>query len=599
MIHCVFTIEEKCTGCNKCIAACPVDCANQVYLAYDGTRKIKVDNNYCIHCGACLKACDHGARDFNDDTDAFMHDLAVDRATPVTVVAAPAAQVNFPHMKNLFGWLKTIGVAHIYDVSLGADITTWAYLRAKKELNVSSMLAQPCPSVVNFCERYMTELIDSLAPIQSPLMCLAIYLRKYMKLKGKIAFLSPCIAKAVEINDPNTKNLVQYNVTFAKLYQKIQDSRIDLSQYPERGFEGMPAGIGHVYSRPGGLIETVHLIDDNIWTRHVDSPAKVYDYLRDYLRRKQDNLPLPEIIDVLNCDGGCNRGTGTAVDVDLDDIDNKTNIRKRAKENSSLREINGRLEYIPHVYFDENLNWQDFRREYTNRDTHGFLRDTELEDVFMTLKKKTPDSRNINCYACGYGSCKRFAQAVKRGINIPESCIDYERNMLKIDRLTLLLNHGELEAGLNRFTDWYKMSPFNLVLMMMDLDNFKGINDNLGHDVGDNCLRFVASIIARHVRPNDAPGRWGGDEFMVIFPHTELSVAAEVANKIRQSILEARILPNGKGISTSIGLAEARPGDKQLDLFRRADKALYTAKQHKKNPKQDAVCIIGAKDSDS
>ncbi|MBQ9377928.1 MAG: 4Fe-4S binding protein, partial [Schwartzia sp.] len=63
-MHRILTYEDKCTACNKCIEACPVDVANEVYLTADGSRKLRVDDTYCIHCGACLNACDHGARDY-------------------------------------------------------------------------------------------------------------------------------------------------------------------------------------------------------------------------------------------------------------------------------------------------------------------------------------------------------------------------------------------------------------------------------------------------------------------------------------------------------------------------------------------------------
>ena len=53
----IFTYEDNCTGCNKCIEACPVDCANEAYLTPSGARKIRVNGDYCIHCGACMSAC--------------------------------------------------------------------------------------------------------------------------------------------------------------------------------------------------------------------------------------------------------------------------------------------------------------------------------------------------------------------------------------------------------------------------------------------------------------------------------------------------------------------------------------------------------------
>ena len=159
----IYTIEEKCTGCNKCINACPVDCANQVYRSYDGGLKVEVDPEYCISCGACIAACDHQARDYLDDTEQFFLDLAAGDE-PMTVVAAPSAQVHFPELKNLFGWLKSLGVAGIYDVSFGADIATWAYLRAREASRLpASVIAQPCASVVKYCLRYATELLPALA----------------------------------------------------------------------------------------------------------------------------------------------------------------------------------------------------------------------------------------------------------------------------------------------------------------------------------------------------------------------------------------------------------------------------------------------------
>ena len=577
----VFTLEEKCTACNKCIAVCPVDAANRVYLTYDGSRKVSVDGKYCIACGACLTVYDHGARDYYDDTDRFFQDLSA--GEKITVVAAPAAKLHFPELKNLFGWLKSLGVPKVYDVSLGADIATWACLKAMKNMSLTSMIAQPCPSIVNYCEHYQAKLLPYLAPIQSPLICLAIYLRQREQITGKIAFLSPCIAKADEITDPNTGNLVHYNVTFSKLKRKLSDEGIDLQQYPALDFDGMSSGLGHVYSRPGGLAETIRVTEKDMWIRSVDAVEYAYPYLREYLFRRQDKKPIPAVVDILNCKGGCNFGTGTDRDIAEDDIDFHTDARKRRKEAEQISVTEAGTVYAVEKYFDQVLDWQDFRREYTDRSIeNGLFSDEDLDGVYRRLGKRTPEGRNINCYACGYGSCKRFAQATKLGMNIPDSCIDYERNLLMHDSLTNLLNHAGLENTLEHCLHCFNRRDCDhLAVAMMDVDDFKHVNDHFGHDVGDKALKAVGKVIERSIRSSDAAGRWGGDEFMIIMPHTEESDARTIVQRIRNAIAQFDVLPEGEHFTSSAGVAAANPGDSQLMLFQRVDKALYEAKKNK------------------
>ncbi|MBP5200499.1 MAG: 4Fe-4S dicluster domain-containing protein [Schwartzia sp.] len=425
----VFTYEDKCTGCNKCIEACPVDRANEAYLTPNGSRKIRVDDKYCIHCGACLGICDHGARDYTDDTEDFFRDLAAGQA--ISVIAAPAAQVNFEDNAHLFGWLKSKGVKHIYDVSMGADITTWAYLRAIEKYQLESVVAQPCPAIINYCERYIPDILPYLSPIHSPMMCLAVYLRKYQNVTEKLAFLSPCVAKADEIGDPNNDGLVQYNVTFKKLQEKIEKEGVNLRSYPAEDFEGMEAALGHTYSRPGGLKENIFVTNPELWVRQIESPKHAYPYLLEYLKRRQAGKPVPTVVDILNCGEGCNRGPGTMKSAVLDDIDAQTNRKKQAKAEANVRHTEKGTEYAPYIYFDEHLNVDDFRRNYTAKDIHGFFDDEDLEGVFNDLGKVTKSSREINCFACGYGSCKRFAQAVKCGKNVLDSCVDYERRRIR------------------------------------------------------------------------------------------------------------------------------------------------------------------------
>ena len=183
--------------------------------------------------------------------------------------------------------------------------------------------------------------------------------------------------------------MVQYNVTFRKLQDKIDREGIQLRSFSPAEFEGMESGIGHSFSRLGGLTENIRVTEPDIWVRQIESPKEAFPYLRQYLQRKHAGKPLPEVVDILNCSKGCNKGPGTCQHVELDDIDRETNARKRTKTSAQVKHTDTGTEYAPFIYFDQNLNLEDFRRKYTARDVHGFATDRDLNDTFNSLGKNT------------------------------------------------------------------------------------------------------------------------------------------------------------------------------------------------------------------
>lgn len=117
----IFT-NDNCIGCNKCIRSCPVLTANVA-----AENRVNVNENMCIQCGACFDNCKHNARDFDDDTQKFLADLKSGKR--LSVIVAPAFIANYPTTyRKILGYLRKLGVRHIYSVSFGADITTWAYI---------------------------------------------------------------------------------------------------------------------------------------------------------------------------------------------------------------------------------------------------------------------------------------------------------------------------------------------------------------------------------------------------------------------------------------------------------------------------------------
>ncbi|MGC8966847.1 MAG: GGDEF domain-containing protein [Thermus sp.] len=142
------------------------------------------------------------------------------------------------------------------------------------------------------------------------------------------------------------------------------------------------------------------------------------------------------------------------------------------------------------------------------------------------------------------------------------------------DPLTGLPNRRALEMALEREAARVERGarPFSLVLL--DLDDFKRINDEKGHKEGDRVLQEVARYLKTHVRKGDLAGRWGGEEFALLLPETDPLRAERLAERIREALAST-------GIAASFGVAGYR-GDLE-DLFRRADRALYKAKSWGKN----------------
>lgn len=443
----IITHEEKCQGCNRCLRSCPTFGANISY-EINGEFKVKVDHEKCIQCGHCITVCEHNARDYIDDTEQFFNDLS--RGERIAIIAAPSVKVNFSDYRRLFGYLKSKGVQAFYDVSYGADITTWAYLRVIKQQGLSSLIAQPCPPIVNYIERYQPEQLNQLAPIHSPMLCAAIYIRKYLKKNYRLAFLSPCIGKRQEIKDATTNGNVQYNVTFKKLQEYLDSNGESITRYREVEFDELGLGLGFLFSRPGGLRENVEAYAPNAWVRQIEGSELAYDYLKSYGDRIVKHKPVPLIVDILNCPQGCNLGTGTCKNISIDDVDYTFNELKQSR----LKEKNLLAKKIHQLYsyFDKHLKVEDFRRNYINRqklDTIKEPTEEEYKSILQQMHKSSYESQHLNCAACGYHSCMEMAKAIFNKINQPSGCLDYNRREIQIEKEELEAKTLELSKALD------------------------------------------------------------------------------------------------------------------------------------------------------
>lgn len=424
----VYT-NDKCVGCHKCISVCPVLTANKA-VEEDGKNKIVVDGSQCIACGACFDACAHDARSYNDDTERFFEDLK--KGEKISLLLAPAFLANYPReYAGVLGGLKQLGVNRIISISFGADITTWGYIKYITEHNFTGGISQPCPAVVGYIEKYIPELIPRLVPVHSPMMCGAVYVKKYMKVPDKLAFISPCVAKKNEIDDPNCGGYVSYNVTFDHLMNYVREHNISGPAVTDE----IEYGLGSIYPMPGGLKENVYwFCGEEIFIRQIEGERHAYEFLEDYKKRVLGKKDLPFMVDALNCAKGCIYGPGVEPKKNESDdtLYELQKIREASKKNDRRHAFSRkltpkqRLDRLNRQFKDLDIN--DFIRHYTDKSKGLEIKEpstSELDAIFAAMEKHGETEQTINCSACGYATCKDMAKAIYNGCNNKDNCVQY------------------------------------------------------------------------------------------------------------------------------------------------------------------------------
>jgi diguanylate cyclase (GGDEF)-like protein len=162
----------------------------------------------------------------------------------------------------------------------------------------------------------------------------------------------------------------------------------------------------------------------------------------------------------------------------------------------------------------------------------------------------------------------------------------YSQKLLELsitDKLTGLYNRQKTDEKLSTEVKKVDRYPdYHCALMIIDVDYFKRINDTLGHQAGDTVLQQLAEVMKRNLRETDILGRWGGEEFMVILPHTTSEVAKIVAENLRHQV-EGYDYGITENVTVSIGVGEFLPGESIHECVAKIDRALYAAKEGGRN----------------
>ncbi len=437
--------EEKCVNCFACIEACPVK-----YCMNARGDAVVINHDLCIGCGSCIEACTHGARLRVDDAEAFFE--ALRRKEKIVAIAAPAVVSSYPDSYlRLNGYLKSLGVDAVFDVSFGAELTVKSYVNHIRENEPKLVIAQPCPALVSYMEIYRPELLPYLAPADSPMAHTMKMIREYYPAfrNHLFAVLSPCLAKRREFDDIG---IGDFNVTLASIDAHLKEKKINLAGYPEQDFANPPAERAVLFSSPGGLMRTAEREAPGIVlrTRKIEGPHSIYPYL-DRLADSVAKGINPLLVDCLNCEKGCNGGPGTLnQDKSPDELEHPIETR-RADMMARYRPRSRFFSFFSRAGIGKVLSryWRKdlYARRYRNLAANNKLK-TPTQDEARRIHesmRKFEERHFYNCGSCGYGSCDGMTLAVFNGLNKAENCHHFILDILGEEQRRI----GDFNRSLN------------------------------------------------------------------------------------------------------------------------------------------------------
>lgn len=267
-------------------------------------------------------------------------------------------------------------------------------------------------------------------------------------------------------------------------------------------------------------------------------------------------------------------------------------IIKQSSLKQSLTDAKATLKSLMTTFIDRLSNLTESTGEYHQK-IEGYSQKISKADNLTQLghilEDVMRDTRMIQASALRSHEellkTKKQADEAEARIKQLEQELMQVSELVREDQLTGALNRRGLDETMERELKRADRSRCPLSVALLDIDNFKRLNDTLGHQVGDQALVHLAKVIKETLRPADTVGRYGGEEFVIVLPDTPLEAAVEVLQRLQRDLTRKFFLHNNERIlvTFSAGVALRGKDEDQEDLLGRADKAMYQAKQAGKN----------------
>lgn len=523
----VIYTNDKCIGCNRCISTCSLMGAN-VSVVKNGQARMEIDSRKCNDCGRCISSCVHNARDYRDDTNDFFADLA--KGEKISLILSPVFFGLYgDQAEGIIGCFKALGVDKVYDGSYGRELS--AYLTAKHLKETRNLpakdrhfISNACPALVTVIQKYHPFLLNKLIPVQPSSVCSAIYAHKYLGDTNKIAYLSACVACKTDFESENTDENINYNITFARVMEKLSACNFD--EYKDNGKLDLTApGFGSLIAKDGDFADLVSFFFDrldNIISLKGFSESNMSSLYLFFDESYREIHPI--LAEITACSNGCISGPG---------FDEKTFDSKRVYSNviqikkrvfDTYKDIDNPEKFYKQIANQfKYIRPDDFKRTYTDYSCQKFkVPQSAINEIFAEMLKDTPQKQNINCRSCGYKSCTEMARAIAFGYSRKESCIHY-MNDLMLKRINTDSDTGLLTpAAFHREGGilFEKNPDKNFIVAVGDVNKLKIINDLYDFSTGTAVLKQIAATLRQIAGEKGLVCRLGGGSFVICMENT-------------------------------------------------------------------------------
>ncbi len=411
----ITTAKERCRMCYTCVRECPA----KAIRIYDG--QAEVIGARCIACGNCVRVCSQQAKQVADSIGQVDRLLA--GSLPVAACLAPSFPAEFPEVpyRRLVGMVRALGFARVHEVSFGADLVAREYRRLLADRDGRRFIATSCPAVVGFVERYHPELVDSLAPIVSPMVATARAVRRLADEEIAVVFIGPCIAKKAEADSPRLAKEVSAALTFPELRSMFARQAVEAATVEPSDFDPPHGAVGGVFPIGRGMLQTADIQEDLMTGEVVAAEGRnhTFEAIREFAAGDLG----ARLLEALCCEG-CIMGAGVNSDLPL--FNRRRHVRLFASER--VRTLDSEIWNRAMT----DLDTLDLSRRFQPNDQRVAPPAAEtLAKILRRLGKHSVDEE-LNCGACGYETCRDHAIAIYKGLAENEMCLPNTIDQLRV-----------------------------------------------------------------------------------------------------------------------------------------------------------------------